>query len=36
MGIRRPPLFITILDFIVCLVLVIGILQVTYSEEKEK
>ena len=35
MGIRRPPLFIAILDFIVCLVLIIGILQVSYSEEKE-
>jgi hypothetical protein len=32
MGIKRPPLFITILDFIIFLVLLIGILQVNYTE----
>jgi hypothetical protein len=32
MGIRRPSLFITILDFIVFLVLAIGILQVSYTQ----
>ena len=32
MGIRRPSLFIAILDFIVCLVLAIGILQVSYTQ----
>ena len=31
MGIRRPSLFICILDFIVFLVLAIGILQVSYT-----
>lgn len=32
MGIRRPSLFIAILDFIVFLVLAIGILQVSYTQ----
>ena len=31
MGIKRPSLFITILDFIVFLVLIIGLLQINYS-----
>lgn len=31
MGIKRPSLFITILDFIVFLVLIIGLLQIHYD-----
>ncbi len=36
MGVRRPSLFIAILDFIVCLVLAIGILQVSYTQNAPK
>ena len=42
MGIRRPSLLVVVLDFIVFLVLAIGILQVSYTlnapliKEKEK
>ena len=31
MGIKRPSLFISILDFIIFLVLIIGLLQIQYS-----
>jgi hypothetical protein len=33
MGIKRPSLFITILDFIVFLVLIIGLLQIHYDQD---
>ena len=35
MGIKRPSLFITILDFIVFLVLIIGLLQIQYDASED-
>ena len=35
-GIKRPSLFITILDFIIALVLIIGIWQVQYTQNAPK
>ena len=33
MGIKRPSLFVTILDFIVFLVIIIALLQFHYQED---